>query len=239
MQLGMVGGAELDQSRYREIESIFGEPDEGLSNSFKDLFGAVDALRTDPSDRALRGGLVQAGNAIGQGFRLVSERLGELGGSSFDEIRGLVRQVNERAAAVADLNAQIIAAEANGSDANDLRDIRGQHIKEIGKQLDVRAIERSSGSVDLLVGGNLLVARRSRLDARHRQGHRRLDRDQHRSQWCTRADQGRSHRRPAASGTGRRARLPEPHRRTGAQHDPRVEPDPHHRHAGVGTVSVH
>jgi flagellar hook-associated protein FlgK len=158
MQLGLVGAAELDQSRYREIESIFGEPDEGLSNSFKDLFGAVDALRTDPSDRALRGGLVQAGNAIGQGFRLVSERLGELGGSSFDEIRGLVRQVNERAAAVADLNAQIIAAEANGSDANDLRDIRGQHIKEIGKQLDVRAIERSSGSVDLLVGGNLLVA---------------------------------------------------------------------------------
>jgi flagellar hook-associated protein FlgK len=35
---------------------------------------------------------------------------------------------------------------------------RAQHVKEIGKLLDVRAIERSSGSVDLLVGGNLLVA---------------------------------------------------------------------------------
>lgn len=158
LQLGLVGAAELDQVRYREIESILGEPDEGLSNSYKDLFGAVDQLRTDPGDRALRGGMVQAGNALAQGFRLVSQRLGDLGSSTFDEVRGLVRQVNERAAAIATLNSQIIAAEASGSDANDLRDTRAQHVKEIGRLLDARTIERSSGSLDVLVGGSLLVA---------------------------------------------------------------------------------
>ncbi len=158
MQLGLVAAAELDQSRYSEIESILGEPDEGLSNSFTDLFSSVDQLRTDPGDRALRGGLVQAGNALAQGFRLVAQRFAELGGSTFDEVRGLVRQVNERAAAIAELNGQIIAAEANGSDANDLRDTRAQHVKEVGRLLDARTIERSSGSVDVLVGGNLLVA---------------------------------------------------------------------------------
>ena len=158
LQLGLVGRAELDQSRYREIESILGEPDEGLSTSFKDLYGAVDQLRTDPRDRALRGGLIQAGNALSQGFRLVSQRLDDLGGSTFDEIRGLVRVVNERAGAIAGLNSQIIAAEANGSEANDLRDARSQHVKELGKLLDARTIERSSGSLDVLVGGHLLVA---------------------------------------------------------------------------------
>lgn len=158
LQLGLVGAAELDQSRYNEVESILGEPDEGLSNSFKDLFGAIDQLRTDPSDRALRGGLVQAGNSLAQGFRLASERLDSLTGSTFDEVRGLVRTVNQRADAIAQLNAQIISAEANGSDANDLRDTRDQHVKEIAKLMDVRAIERSSGSLDLLVGGQLLVA---------------------------------------------------------------------------------
>lgn len=158
LQLGLVGAAELDQSRYNEVESILGEPDEGLSNSFKDLFGAIDQLRTDPSDRALRGGLVQAGNSLAQGFRLASERLGSLAGSTFDEVRGLVRTVNQRADAIAQLNAQIISAEANGSDANDLRDTRAQHVKEIAKLMDVRAIERNSGSLDLLVGGQLLVA---------------------------------------------------------------------------------
>ena len=158
LQLGLVGAAELDQSRYDEVESILGEPDEGLSNSFEDLFGAVGQLRTDPSDRALRGGLVQAGNSLAQNFRLASERLGALAGSTFDEVRGLVRTVNQRAEAIAQLNAQIVSAEASGSDANDLRDTREQHVKEIAKLMDVRAIERASGSLDLLVGGQLLVA---------------------------------------------------------------------------------
>lgn len=158
LQLGLVGSAELDQSRYREIESIFAEPDEGLSNAYKDLFGAIDELRTDPGDRALRGGVIQAGNALGQGFRLVSSRLQDLAGSTFDEVRGLVRVVNEKANSIATLNGQIIAAEANGSDANDLRDVRSQQVNELGKLLDARTIERSSGSLDVLVGGHLLVA---------------------------------------------------------------------------------
>ena len=158
LQLGLVGAAEIDDVRYREIESIFAEPDEGLSNAYKDLFGALDQLRTDPADRALRGGLVQSGSTISQQFNLLSQRLGALGESTFDEVRGLTRQVNQRTQAIARLNEQIIAAEANGSQANDLRDTRSQHVKELGKLMDTRAIERSTGSVDLLVGGNLVVA---------------------------------------------------------------------------------
>ncbi|MBM4061281.1 MAG: flagellar hook-associated protein FlgK [Planctomycetes bacterium] len=158
LQLGLVGAAEIDQARFDEIEGILAEPDGGLSESLASLFGAIDNLRTDPADRALRGGVLQAGSLLSQGFRLTAQRLGELGGSSFEEIRGLVRQVNERAVAVAELNRQIVAVEANGSSANDLRDARDQHTKELGKLLDTRAIERSSGSVDLLVGGHLLVA---------------------------------------------------------------------------------
>ncbi|MFK7738709.1 MAG: flagellar hook-associated protein FlgK [Planctomycetota bacterium] len=157
-QLGLVGAAVLHQSRYTEIENIFGEPDQGLSTSYKDLFGAVDQLRTDPADRALRGGFVQSGNTIGQQFRLISERLNDLGGSTFEEVRGLIRQANERTRAVAQLNNQIIAAEASGADANDLRDTRAQHVRELGELIDLRAIERASGSVDLLVGGTQVVA---------------------------------------------------------------------------------
>lgn len=158
LQLGLLGAAELDQSRFDEIESILAEPDGGLSESLAGLFGAVGKLSTDPSDRALRGGVVQAANVLTQGFRLVSQRLGDLSGSTFPEVQGLVRQVNNRASAIADLNAKIIASEASGSAANDLRDARSQHVKELGKLLDTRAIERPSGSVDLLVGGHLIVA---------------------------------------------------------------------------------
>ncbi|MBX3463706.1 MAG: flagellar hook-associated protein FlgK [Planctomycetes bacterium] len=158
LQLGLVGAVELEQSRFREIESILAEPDGGLSQSLAGLFGAVGQLSTDPADRALRGGVVQAGSSLSQGFRLAARRLGNLNDSTFQEVRGLVQQANERARSVAQLNRQIIAAEATGAAANDLRDARAEHVRELGKMLDARTIERSSGSLDILVGGQLLVA---------------------------------------------------------------------------------
>lgn len=158
LQLGLMGTAELDHSRLGEIEGILAEPDGGLSESLASLFGSIDQLRTDPADRALRGGVTQAASQLSQNFRLVADRFQGLAGSSFNEIRGLVRQVNERVSAIADLNRQIVGIEANGSAANDLRDSRAQHIKEIGRLLDANVIERPSGSIDLIVGGSLLVA---------------------------------------------------------------------------------
>jgi flagellar hook-associated protein 1 FlgK len=157
LQLGLVGAAEVDFARFDELQGILGEPDTGMSQALGELFGRIGSLRTDPADPALRGGVVQAGNDVAQGFRLMSRRLGELGESSFDEVRGLVREVNERAHAIAEINAQIAGLEANGSSANDLRDMREQHVKEISRLIDVRALERNSGSLDLLVGGHLLV----------------------------------------------------------------------------------
>lgn len=157
LQTGLVGAARVDQLRMAELEGILGEP-EGLSETLQGFFGSIGALQTDPADRALRGGVIQSGALLSQGFRLISDRVGELRGSSFDEVRGHVREVNEHAAAIAELNSQIIGVEANGSAANDLRDARREHVRQISVLLDTRAIERSSGSVDVLVGGHLLVA---------------------------------------------------------------------------------
>ena len=70
-QLGFVGAAGVDQARMHEIEGILAEPDGGLSDSLAGLFGSIDQLRTDPSDRALRGGVVQAGSLLSEGFRLI------------------------------------------------------------------------------------------------------------------------------------------------------------------------
>ncbi|MBK8099031.1 MAG: flagellar hook-associated protein FlgK [Planctomycetes bacterium] len=158
LQTGIVASASLDQARFQEIEGIFNEPDGGLSELLGGYYGSISRLRSDPADRALRGGVAQAGDQLASAFNLVANRFGELQDSTFTEVRGLVRQVNQFADDVAALNAQIVSAEANGSNANDLRDMREQRIKQIAELLDTSAIERASGSVDLLVGGHLLVA---------------------------------------------------------------------------------
>ena len=158
MQLSVSGGAEVDQYRWREIEDLFGEPDGGISTALTDLFGNVGKLQTNADDRALRGGLVQSGKTLAENFNLIASRFQDLRDSTVPEVKALVVQVNQHAKAVAELNTQILALEANGSEANDLRDSRAQHVKEIAKLLDTNAIERGSGAVDIMVGGYLLVS---------------------------------------------------------------------------------
>ena len=158
MQNGLVSAAQVDYSRMSELESLLNEPNGGLSGGLSDLFGALGRLQTDPGERSLRGGVVQSANTLAQNFNLLSQRLGELAGGTFDEVRGLVSQTNQLASNVADLNAQIISIEANGTQANDLRDARAEQVRQLSELVDVSAIERGTGSLDLLVGGRLLVA---------------------------------------------------------------------------------
>jgi flagellar hook-associated protein 1 FlgK len=158
LQLGLSGSAEVDASRWREIEGAFNEPDAGIGSDLSELFGRLGRLQTDPSDRALRGGVVQAGKSLAQGFNLLSTRFDELQGDTFDAVRGLVREVNIHTSAVAELNREIVAVEATGQRANDLRDAREQHVKELSALVDTRATERNNGTIDLLAGGHLVVS---------------------------------------------------------------------------------
>jgi flagellar hook-associated protein FlgK len=158
LQMGLFGSAAVDHQRFVEVEGAFNEPDGGLSQMLSGFFGAINEMQTDPANRSLRGGVTQRGRELADGLNLLASRMAELQGATFEEVRGLVNQVNEHANAIAELNTQITTLEVNSGTANDLRDTRGQHIKEIAALMDTRVLQRSGGSVDLLVGGHLLVS---------------------------------------------------------------------------------
>lgn len=158
LQAALTAGAEVDERRWAEIEGIFDEPNAGIGAQLEDLFGKLGRLQSNPADRGLRGGAVQAGQTLADGLNLLARRLGEMRTSTAGEVRGLVQRVNQDAKAIADLNVQIMSLEANQSDANDLRDTRERLVKEVSELLEVQVVERSTGSVDLLMDGNLLVS---------------------------------------------------------------------------------
>lgn len=158
LQISLFGRASMNFGRLRELESILAEPDNGLSSSISTMFGNLASLQTDPSDRALRGGAIQSARALADSFNLLSRRYNDISTNTVAEIQGLTRLVNEKTAAIANLNTQIISSESNGSTANDLRDRRGQLITEVSELIDTRTLERSTGAVDLLIAGRLLVS---------------------------------------------------------------------------------
>ena len=157
-QFGVHGSAQVDFSRWSEIESVFNEPAGGLSNNFTDFFGSINKLQTQPASRALRGGVIQEGKTMASAINQVADRFKKIEESSFHEIDGHVKRVNELASTIAKLNDQIAVVEGRGSTANDLRDARDNQIREIGELMDVSVMERKSGATDILAGGLLLVA---------------------------------------------------------------------------------
>ena len=70
---------------------------------------------------------------------------------------GHLRTVNQLATDIARLNSEITTIEAGRSTANDLRDTRELKIKQIAELMDVQVMNRSNGSVDVLVAGQMLV----------------------------------------------------------------------------------
>ncbi|MBK8979977.1 MAG: flagellar hook-associated protein FlgK [Planctomycetes bacterium] len=159
-QEALYGSAATRYERLYELEGLFSDDGGGVAERMSELFGALGALQTDPGDRALRGGVVQAGEAFTSGLNLVAQRLADVGGSVFAEVQGLARSLEEKARIVADLNVEIVRLESGGGTANDLRDRRDQAIRELSELCDVRRADHASGSLDLLVGGRLLVAGR-------------------------------------------------------------------------------
>ncbi len=158
LQSGMTGFAQIGYERMSEIEGMFGEPDNGLSGNISDMFTQFAGLQSDPKDRALRGGVIQSSRTMAENLNLLSSRFGEISGNTSREVGGLLRTINNGADQIAELNSQITSLESNGSSANDLRDQRGRLVAEISELIDTRPIERNTGSLDLLVGGHLIVS---------------------------------------------------------------------------------
>ncbi len=157
-QIGMVASANFDYRRLSEIEGVFGEPDAGLSEGLASMFGSFSQLQTDPADRSLRGGAVQSADMLADAMNLISQRLGQMESNSIAEAQAQVQELNDKARQISVLNGQIASLESNGSTANDLRDQRDLLAQELSEIANVRTLERDTGSLDILVGGHLLVA---------------------------------------------------------------------------------
>lgn len=168
LQLALSGRAQVDVRRWSDLEGLLNEPGGGLSGYYSDFFAKIGSLQTNPADPGLRGGLIQSAKAFTSNLNLLADRITDLKDSTFSQVNTLTRKVNQHATAIAELNNQILAIEASGVRANDLRDTREQRIKEIAELIEVRAIERSSGSVDVSIEGRVLVSgtRSAALSAR-------------------------------------------------------------------------
>lgn len=151
------------RSRYEllaMVEGALGEPgDTGLGAAIDAFWASWSDLAADPA--AANGGtrtVIQAsGRALAERFRHLTGVIDQTRDFATGQIREAVAELNELARAVADVNGRIVAAEAGGDTAPDLRDERDRLIDRMAGLAGVQVVERQDGTVGVHLHGINIV----------------------------------------------------------------------------------
>ncbi|MCU0633260.1 MAG: flagellar hook-associated protein FlgK [Gemmatimonadaceae bacterium] len=155
---GRAAGADSRRSLLAGIENIFGEPsDRGMSTALDQFWSSWSDLAANPSSSAARNVVQQRGRQVGQLFNAYDRQLTSMRDQAIARVTNTVTQVNDLAAQVADLNGRILASEAGGQTAGDLRDARDLAIDSLSTLIGASAVPNADGTLSVTIANATLV----------------------------------------------------------------------------------
>jgi len=146
--------------QIRQIDNMLADPAAGLSPAMDAFFAGMREVAADPTSLATRQSLLSAAQALIGRFNMLDARLTDIREGVEYDIRATVDQINTLANGIAELNQQIVIAQATGSNkpANDLLDQRWQLVHELNKLIQVTTKEQDDGTLSVFIGsGQSLV----------------------------------------------------------------------------------
>jgi flagellar hook-associated protein 1 FlgK len=136
------------------VETIIGEPDNGLSRSLNEVWTAFGQLSAHPSDGASRYQTISALNGFASRVNEIRSNLDTLAGDSLTRMRAEIDKVNALAARVAEINT--FARQPGGLPA-DLADERDRNLDQLAELVGARAQMQADGRVRVTVDGLAIV----------------------------------------------------------------------------------
>ncbi|GAA0917333.1 flagellar hook-associated protein 1 [Virgisporangium aurantiacum] len=140
------------------IETAFAEPgDTALQAQLGDMWNAFADVANKPEDEAVRSALVVRSTLVADTLRNTSGQLESVWDTTYNELESMVSEVNATARTVADLNKSIVMNGNLGQPANDLSDRRDMAAMKLVEMTGGTVLNRPDGSLDIMVGGSMLV----------------------------------------------------------------------------------
>ncbi|HWQ92200.1 MAG TPA: flagellar hook-associated protein FlgK [Clostridia bacterium] len=138
---------------------------QGLATQISQLFNMFQSVATSPTSLSQRQTLINQAQTLAEAFNQVSTRL-EAVNDNLDRRIGVdVESANQLLVDIADLNKEIMDAEAPGGGAsNDLRDSRQQKLEALAQLADFELGTAADGSLTLQIGGRIVVSGRNVLE---------------------------------------------------------------------------
>lgn len=149
-----LGHYETLKSSLEQIESIFNEPsDTGLSSLMSRFFNAWEDLANNPEDLSARIVLRERGAALTNAINETHFRLSQLQQDIGETLKGKVKEVNNIAQQIANLNQQI-----KNTEINELLDRRDVLVDQLSKFVDIDVLETEDGTLTINAGQKTLIS---------------------------------------------------------------------------------
>lgn len=155
---GSASYAEERRDALAGVEAVLGEPtDTGLAAGLEQLWSAWSDLSVDPNAGAPRSVVRQRASQVATQLNNFGNQIVELQSIARSRLIETADRVNALSSQVADLNSQIVSAEAGGRQAPDMRDQRDLRVDELASLIGATAYRQDNGAVNVNVGGDSLV----------------------------------------------------------------------------------
>jgi flagellar hook-associated protein 1 len=156
---GAVAAADFTRSeQLKQLEKLFETGEAGIGYSAGQLFNSFVDVSNGPQDISSRQVSLSRAQELATRFHATADRIDALQSGVSQDLSVSVKNVNELARQIAELNQRISVAEGVGHTPNDLLDKRELAIQDLSKMLQVSTIAAGDGSVSVFfAGGQQLV----------------------------------------------------------------------------------
>jgi flagellar hook-associated protein 1 FlgK len=142
----------------QQVDQTLAEPsDNGISTLFSKFYSAWQDVANDPQSTAARQALIQSGKALADGINSLDSQLTTYASQNDTLEDQTVSDLNSYTQQIANLNAQIKNAQANGVTPNDLLDTRDALVDKVQNLVNATPTQQPTGEVYLSVGGVALI----------------------------------------------------------------------------------
>lgn len=156
--LGTSSAASEHDSQLASVEALFNDlSGTGMGSALDNLFSSFSALASNPNDPTTRAAVLGAAGAFADRANSLGNALSDSKNELIKQAQETAAQINEKANSISELNRRIMAAQAQGQDAADLKDQRNSVLLDLGKLVDIRTIPDDKGSIIVQASGSSLV----------------------------------------------------------------------------------
>ena len=155
---GSAAAATEHDNQLASVEALFNDlGNTGMGSSLSNLFSSFSALATNPNDPTARTAVLGAAGAFADRANAIAGSLSDAKNDLLKQAQETTAEINAKATSIAQLNRRILAAQAQGEDAADLKDQRNNLLLGLSELVDVRTIPDDKGSIIVQAAGTSIV----------------------------------------------------------------------------------